>query len=129
MGRAVFFRFRILLSLVTALGLLSLSLADDGTATYSSPPYVPTACYGYQDNGVMVAAANDEIWNGGAACGTFYSVTCTDASGACAYDAEPVVVQIVDYCSNCAATLVLSFEAFSAIADPNAGVISVDYEQ
>lgn len=89
-----------------------------------------TTCFGYQDNGVMIALASDDIWNGGAACGTLYSVACTDVSGACASDAQPVVVQIVDYCpQDCSTTLVLSFEAFSSIADPDAEVISIYYEK
>ncbi|CAN6449636.1 unnamed protein product [Victoria cruziana] len=118
MERAALFGFDILLCLVAAVGLPSFSLAYDGTAAYFQPPYVPTTCFGYQDNGVMIALASDDIWNGGAACGTLYSVACSDVSGACASDAQPVVVQIVDYCpQDCSTTLVLSFEAFLYASD------------
>ncbi|PHT75076.1 EG45-like domain containing protein [Capsicum annuum] len=55
----------------------SVAFADEGTATYYTAPYVPSSCYGYQDNGVMIAAASDTIWGNRAACGRMYRVTCT----------------------------------------------------
>ncbi|KAK8486193.1 hypothetical protein V6N13_026117 [Hibiscus sabdariffa] len=40
-------------------------VAHSGTATFYTAPYVPSACYGYEDDGVMIAAASDAIWDGG----------------------------------------------------------------
>lgn len=80
----------------------------------------------------MVASASDEIWNGGAACGTQYSVTCTDGTNLgtphpCT--GQTVNVQVVDYCQNCRGTFDLSEDAFAAIADTNAGKILINYQQ
>ncbi|GMN62801.1 hypothetical protein TIFTF001_031887 [Ficus carica] len=77
--------------------LSSVAQAAPGTATYYMPPYVPSACFGCQNNGVMVAAAS--IWNNRAACGRSYRVTCI---GSMYQGARPCtgksVVKIVDYC-------------------------------
>ncbi|KAK9210761.1 hypothetical protein WN943_000134 [Citrus x changshan-huyou] len=51
------------------------SAQNHGTATYYTPPYIPSACYGFADQGVMIAAASEAIWNGGGACGQYYQVT------------------------------------------------------
>ncbi|OMO89300.1 Barwin-related endoglucanase [Corchorus olitorius] len=90
-----------------------MSNAQDGTATFYTPPYTPSACYGYEDEGTMIAAASDEIWNNGAACGKMYQV------------------KIVDYCpsAGCRSTIDLSQEVFASIADPDSGVINISYQQ
>jgi expansin (peptidoglycan-binding protein) len=94
---------------------------------------IASACYGYQDEGVMIAAASDALWENGAACGRMYTVTCTGATnqGVLSQPCKPggVTVKIVDYCPSpgCQATLDLSQEAFSVIADPAAGKINIDY--
>ncbi|KAK1322733.1 EG45-like domain containing protein [Acorus calamus] len=122
----------ILLAAVTLLGLASLAAADTGTATFYTPPYVPSSCYGYQDKGVMIAAASDVIWNNRAACGRRYSVTCTGRTnlGVLQPCRGSVVVTIVDYCpAGCAGTIDLSQEAFAIIADPNAGKVQIEYHQ
>lgn len=79
----------------------------------------------------MIAAASDVLWNNGAVCGRKYRVTCI---GAAYPGVQPckagtsVVVKVVDYCpKGCRGTIDLSKEAFSAIADPNAGVIRIRY--
>ncbi|KAL7237548.1 hypothetical protein ACSBR2_003783 [Camellia fascicularis] len=56
--------------------LATVAHAAQGTATYYGPPYLPSACYGNQDKGVMIAAASDAI-GGKATCGRNYKVTCT----------------------------------------------------
>ncbi|XP_039163055.1 EG45-like domain containing protein [Eucalyptus grandis] len=100
------------------------TLADSGTATCYTE-YVPSACYGYDNPGGMIAAASDELWEGGAACGRTSLVTCTGATNL--GDPHPctgasVVVTIVDYCpSGCRGTIDLSQEAFAAIAHLEAG--------
>ncbi|KAJ9128654.1 hypothetical protein P3X46_031792 [Hevea brasiliensis] len=111
--------------------LVSVAYADEGTATFYTPPYVPSACYGYENKGVMIAAASDALWNNKAACGRRYRVTCTGATNQgvpqpCT--GASVVVTIVDYCPpGCQGTIDLSKEAFSQIADPNAGKIRIQY--
>ncbi|XP_010926571.1 EG45-like domain containing protein [Elaeis guineensis] len=124
---------RFVLLLAVLLGLQSLVAATPGTATYYTQ-YVPSSCYGYEDEGTMIAAASDAIWDNRAACGRMYSVRCTGATN----EGVPhpckdtsVVVKIVDYCPppGCRATIDLSQEAFAAIADLNAGKIDIDYTQ
>ncbi|OVA08663.1 Expansin/pollen allergen [Macleaya cordata] len=108
---------------------------SNGIATFNTPPYVPSSCNGYQDDGVMIAAASDAIWNDGGACGSFYQVTCI--SGTNEGTPQPclgtgsVVVKINDYCAppGCRGTLDLSQEAFASIADTNAGAINILYQE
>lgn len=38
-----------------------------------------SACHGSEDQGVMIAAASEAIYNNGAACGQYYQVTCVNA--------------------------------------------------
>ncbi|KAI4344361.1 hypothetical protein L6164_011595 [Bauhinia variegata] len=114
-------------------GLFSATSAISGTATYYNV-YVPSACYGYQDQGTMIAAASDALWDNGAACGRMYSVRCTGPTNQgvpqpCT--GNTVTVKIVDRCPSpgCQATIDLSQQAFSAIADVNAGKINIEYNQ
>ncbi|KAL8222975.1 hypothetical protein R6Q57_020374 [Mikania cordata] len=57
--------------------LTSVAHAISGQATFYTPPYVPSSCFGFVDSGVMIAAANSVLFNNRAACGTRYRVTCT----------------------------------------------------
>jgi hypothetical protein len=81
----------------------------------------------------MIAAASDVFWNGGAACGQQYVVTCTGPTNQgvpqpCT--GQSVTVKIVDHCpSGCAGTIDLSQEAFAIIANPDAGKVFIDYQQ
>ncbi|KAK8979476.1 hypothetical protein V6N11_073474 [Hibiscus sabdariffa] len=108
-------------------------VAHSGTATFYTAPYVPSACYGYEDDGVMIAAASDAIWDGGAVCGRQYKVKCKGATNESPHPCrgqDYVVVKIVDYCpSGCQDTIDLSQEAFAAIADPDAGKIKIYFHQ
>ncbi|MED6136639.1 hypothetical protein PIB30_057779 [Stylosanthes scabra] len=61
--------------------LVSVSSATSGTATYYTT-YTPSACYGYTDEGTLIAAANAGIYNNGAACGRMYRITCTSGTNA-----------------------------------------------
>lgn len=92
-----------------------------------------SACYGNEDEGVMIAAASDVIWDNGAACGRRYSVTCTGPTNQGVPQpckGTSVVVTVVDYCpAGCQGTIDLSQEAFSIIADPDAGKINIDFTQ
>ncbi|PON83074.1 Expansin/Lol pI [Trema orientale] len=107
---------------------------ETGIATFYTPPYQPSSCYGFEDQGVMIAAASDAIYNNGAACGQMYQVTCL--SGTNLGTPMPcldgsVVVKIVDHCppGSCRGTIDLSQEAFASIADPASGVINVSFQQ
>ncbi|KAK4415113.1 EG45-like domain containing protein [Sesamum alatum] len=111
----------------------SVAYADEGTATYYTPPYVPSSCDGYTNDGVMIAAASDAIWDNKAACGWKYNVRCTGATNKgvphpCT--GQSVVVRIVDYCPpGCRGTIDLSQEAFSIIANPDAGKVNIEFHQ
>ncbi|KAI8023127.1 EG45-like domain containing protein [Camellia lanceoleosa] len=112
--------------------LATVAHAAQGTATYYGPPYLPSACYGNQDKGVMIAAASDAI-GGKATCGRNYKVTCTGPTNQgvphpCI--GKSVVVTIVDYCPpGCRGTIDLSQDAFAIIADRNAGKVNIEYTQ
>ncbi|XP_021755320.1 putative EG45-like domain containing protein 1 [Chenopodium quinoa] len=111
--------------------LISMSFATLGTATFYTT-YIPSACYGSTPEGTMIAAAGDELWDGGKICGKTFQVTCTGPTNPYPHpckDGTSVSVKIVDQCPNCGGTLDLSKEAFSTIADPVAGVIKIDYQQ
>ncbi|KAJ6812371.1 putative EG45-like domain containing protein [Iris pallida] len=91
-----------------------------------------SACDGFTDDGTMIAAASEAIWDNGGACGRVYSVTCTGATNAGV--SQPcrggsVSVRIVDRCPPpyCRGTIDLSQEAFEIIADPDAGKILITY--
>nr|XP_043630165.1 EG45-like domain containing protein [Erigeron canadensis] len=117
------------------MSLVSFGSADNGIATINGPPYLPSACYGFQDKGVMIAAANEDLFQGGAACGKYFQVTCTGETSR----GEPhpctstptVTVMITDLCPpiSCQGNLDLSHETFSMIANPDAGEIEVFYQE
>ncbi|KAK4479438.1 hypothetical protein RD792_014952 [Penstemon davidsonii] len=92
-----------------------------------------SSCYGFQDQGVMIAAANPAIFNNRAACGRRYRIRCTGRTNLGVLQPcrnGEITVRIVDLCPGCGANQFdLSQEAFSMIADPNAGRIQIDYNQ
>ncbi|KAK9074036.1 hypothetical protein SSX86_006631 [Deinandra increscens subsp. villosa] len=122
-------------SILIVMTLLSFGSSETGIGTINDPPYLPSACYGYQDKGVMIAAANQDLWQGGAACGKYFQVTCKGAINQgvphpCT-GSPTVTVMITDFCPppGCQGNLDLSHEAFSSIADPRAGGIKISYHQ
>lgn len=96
--------------------------------------HAASSCNGYEDDGVMIAAASDAIWKNTGACGRKYKVTCEGATNAgvphrCRGDQPSVVVKIVDYCPpGCRGTIDLSQEAFQSNADPDAGKIKISFQ-
>jgi hypothetical protein len=94
-------------------------------------PLTASSCYGHQNDGVMIAAASDVIWGNRAACGRSYRVKCTGATNLGVPQpckGTSVVVKIVDYCPpGCQGTI--DQEAFSMIANPDAGKIKIEYTQ
>ncbi|XP_057787763.1 EG45-like domain containing protein isoform X2 [Salvia miltiorrhiza] len=121
---------RMIMLAVAAASMISMASAIAGTATYYSP-IVPSSCYGFEDRGTMVAAANPALFNNRAACGQRYTVRCTGPTNQGVPQPcrnGPITVTIVDLCPGCAADQIdLSEQAFNAIADPNAGRILIDY--
>ncbi|CAA2985699.1 EG45-like domain containing protein [Olea europaea var. sylvestris] len=123
---------RIIIVALIATSLISMTSAIPGTATFYTT-YFPSACYGNEDRGRMIAAANPSLYNNGAACGTRYRVTCTGPTNQgvpqpCT--GNDVTVTIVDLCPGCGADqLDLSQEAFSTIANTDAGRIRIEYNQ
>ncbi|XP_042484637.1 EG45-like domain containing protein [Macadamia integrifolia] len=124
-------QLRVLTVIAMVIALISAASAASGTATYYSRPYIPSACYGNQDNGVMIAGASDAIWDNKAACGRRYSVRCTGAANTRPHPCRggTITVEIVDYCANCNGTINLSQDAFQMIADLQAGKIKIEYNQ
>ncbi|XP_074271724.1 putative EG45-like domain containing protein 1 [Silene latifolia] len=122
----------LLIVLVATIGsLISTAVATPGTATFYTS-YVPSACYGNKPEGTMIAAAGDQLWNGGKICGKMFNVTCTGPTNPFPHpcnEGKIVTVKIVDQCPNCGGSIDLSREAFSTIANPVAGVIKIDYVQ
>ncbi|KAJ7954394.1 EG45-like domain containing protein [Quillaja saponaria] len=111
-----------------------IAIADTGTATFYTPPYVPSSCHGYKNDGVLIAAASDTIWDNRGACGRKCRVKCLSATSQgvphpC--KGGSVVVTIVDYCPphSCHGTIDLSQEAFASIANPDAGKINIAFQQ
>ncbi|XP_074570383.1 EG45-like domain containing protein [Curcuma longa] len=114
--------------------LVSSVAAVPGIATFYTPPYNPSSCFGNEDRGVLIAAAGDSIWDNRAACGRSYRVSCTGGTNAVPNPCRggSVTITIVDYCPGCASrgvTMDLSQEAFATIANPDAGRIQIDYTQ
>jgi expansin (peptidoglycan-binding protein) len=95
--------------------------------------HAASACFGNAEEGTMIAAASEAFWDGGAACGDSYAVSCTGATNQgvphpCT--GRTVTVRIVDLCpAGCRGTIDLSQEAFAAIADPDAGKILIEYNR
>ncbi|KAI5585531.1 hypothetical protein POPTR_006G176300v4 [Populus trichocarpa] len=121
---------RILIAMGIFASLLSVAVAIPGIATFYTN-YVPSACYGNKSFGVMIAAANDSLWNNGAACGKVFHVTCKGPRNPVPHPCtgKTVTVKVVDHCPGCPSTLDLSKEAFTQIANPVAGIINIDYIQ
>ncbi|XP_012075946.2 EG45-like domain containing protein [Jatropha curcas] len=112
--------------------LASIANAAQGRAVWYKPPYTPSKCYGNQNNGLKVAGVSDALWNNGAACGRKYRVRCIGGANEAPHPCKggSVDVTIVDYCSRgCQGDINLSQYAFSQIADTDAGIVRVQYDQ
>ncbi|GKB45756.1 putative RlpA-like double-psi beta-barrel domain-containing protein [Tanacetum coccineum] len=103
------------------------ALSDSGIGTINAPPYL--------HKGVMTAAANEALFQGGAACGKHFQVTRTGGTNLITphpcTSTPTVTVMITDLCPSpgCKGDLDLSHESFSAIADPAAGGIYISYQE
>ncbi|KAL3682669.1 hypothetical protein R1sor_000691 [Riccia sorocarpa] len=122
-------------TIAVSLLLLQLSAAQTtGQASYYTAPFVPSACYGFDQNqfpaNQFFAAGGDgapNIWAGGANCGKWFRIQCT---GNGCTNSNTISVKIVDRCPNgCfnGRAFDLSDTAFSAIANKDVGFITVLY--
>ncbi|KAJ6857288.1 hypothetical protein NC651_038862 [Populus alba x Populus x berolinensis] len=112
--------------------LVSVADAAEGLAVFYKPPYTPSKCYENKNDGIMVAGVSDALWNGGAACGRKYRVSCVRGANQAPRPCRKgsVVVTVVDFCrKGCNGVINLSLDAFSRIADPDAGKVVVRYDQ
>lgn len=104
--------------------------------------YLATACAGFDqsifppDN--LFAAAGEGIWDNGASCGRLYQVRCINAERrrACSDPRKIILVRIVDRAQTSVsrpvrngAAVVLSVDAFNAIANPQQDLINVEFIQ
>ncbi|KAG4142544.1 hypothetical protein ERO13_D06G135750v2 [Gossypium hirsutum] len=109
--------------------LVSFASATPGIATFYTN-YV-LGLISNKDQGKMIAAAGDALWNNGAVCGKIFTVTCTGPRNPVPHPCtgKSVTVKIVDHCPGCPSTIDLSREAFALTANPVAGIINIDYNQ
>jgi hypothetical protein len=133
LGAAVVIAFA--LYYLCAASLIGQVAAQSGEATYYTPPYTPSACFGYDappSNGLF-AAASPGIFQNKAACGNYYTITCTGATSgqpdACTGN-PTVTVEIIDLCPGCSEPgFDLSETAFTQISYESVGRININYYQ
>ncbi|XP_056162924.1 uncharacterized protein LOC115681562 isoform X4 [Syzygium oleosum] len=146
-----FHRGHLLLLLAFVLSdTVTMALGDKGIASYYTPPYERTDCYGvgssqFPEN-KLFAAVGDKLWDLGAACGREYEVRCISKAqsgpGSCKPGSGTIRVKIVDNAlsvesaaaagpkqSVTGADLVLSQTAFEAIANPSMASINVEFKE
>nr|XP_016445395.1 PREDICTED: putative EG45-like domain containing protein 1 isoform X2 [Nicotiana tabacum] len=100
-----------------------------------------TECYGSDatqfPSSNFFAAAGEGIWDNGAACGRQYLISCINSvlPRACKH-VETIQIKIVDRAQTALSkptkegtTMVLSNAALTAIADPNAPSLNIDFRQ
>ncbi|KAK9076781.1 hypothetical protein SSX86_005115 [Deinandra increscens subsp. villosa] len=132
-GEPLTYDYRAFILMAMVACLTSSTNAIAGQATFYTPPYVPSSCFGTEDRGVMILAANSGLFANRAACGTRYRVTCVSGTNAgvprpCT--GNSVDVTVVDLCPGCAGNQVdLSQEAFAVIANTDAGRINIEYNR
>jgi hypothetical protein len=94
-----------------------------------------STCYGNEPPAShgLFAAASPDIYQNGAACGTYYNITCTGATSgkADACTGTPTVtVEIIDVCPGCSEPgFDLSETAFTQISYESVGRININYNQ
>ncbi|KAB2016542.1 hypothetical protein ES319_D08G103500v1 [Gossypium barbadense] len=125
-GRYIGIEMKVSLTVCMILCLTSIVHADQGKAVFFEPPYT-------LDYGNMVAGVSDALWNNGRACGKSYRVKCLGGANEAPHpckNGNTAVVKVVDYCkAGCQGIINLSKYAFSTIADPDAGIIQVEFNE
>lgn len=91
---------KVLTTLTTIAFFVYLGLCEVRTATTYRPPYLPTKCFGSDQDQFpasnFFAAAGPAIWNSGAKCGIFLTLTCKSTGGSGVCTGKEVKVKIVD---------------------------------
>ncbi|CDP13494.1 unnamed protein product [Coffea canephora] len=115
---------------------ISLVRGDIGTATSYSPPYIPTRCNGNRPDqfpaGNLFVAVSEGLWDNGAACGRRYRLRCLSGNNKpCKNVGTTIDVRVVDFCPRrpCPSTILLSTDAFAAIAHSPHAKINIEYIQ
>ncbi|MBA0655685.1 hypothetical protein Goklo_008143, partial [Gossypium klotzschianum] len=87
-------------------------------------------CIG-KDQGKMIVAFGDALWDNGTVCGKMFTMTCTRHRNPIPHQCtgKTVTIKIVDQCLGFPSTIDLSREAFAIITNPVASIINVDYKQ
>ncbi|CAA2934728.1 Hypothetical predicted protein [Olea europaea subsp. europaea] len=125
-------QIRLLMLFGTLISFASVVLSKQGTSVYYARPYLPSACYGNRNQGIMIAGANPTLYNGGKVCGRRYKVRCLGGTNKTPHPCKrgEITVKIVDLCPGCGANEInLSQDAFSRIANLKAGRVRIDYIQ
>ncbi|CAA2992672.1 Hypothetical predicted protein [Olea europaea subsp. europaea] len=125
-------QIRLLMVFGATICLASVVLAKQGIGYSYGPPYVPSSCFGFRNQGIMIAADNPAVYDGGKACGRLYKVTCLGGTNNIPNPCKrgEVTVKIVALCARCGADEIsLSRDAFSRIANLKAGRVRVEYTQ
>ncbi|EOY26483.1 PREDICTED: EG45-like domain containing protein 2 [Theobroma cacao] len=107
---------------------------DIGTASFYNPPYIPTKCDGNREEqfppGNLFVAVSEGLWDNGAACGRRYRLRCLSGpQRPCKH--RTIDVKVVDFCpvTPCLSTMMLSRDAFAAIAHQHGRKINIEYIQ
>ncbi|XP_039033875.1 EG45-like domain containing protein [Hibiscus syriacus] len=107
---------------------------DIGTASFYNPPYIPTKCDGNTEEqfppGNMFVTVSEGLWDNGAACGRRYRLRCLSGpKRPCKH--RTIDVKVVDFCPlmPCPSTIMLSRDAFAAIAHKRGRKINIEYIQ
>ncbi|KAL0926765.1 hypothetical protein M5K25_003015 [Dendrobium thyrsiflorum] len=117
--------------------LTSVVSTSIGVASFYAEPYVPSACYGNNDNGTNIISVSDSLWDNGNACGRKYRLWCKPVTvdgiyQPCTADIAVNVfgydATVVDRCGQCNGfTMLLSQEVFSALTNTKDGQVQVEY--
>ncbi|KAL3535237.1 hypothetical protein ACH5RR_003698 [Cinchona calisaya] len=131
---AVMGKVGIVMAFITS--FIHVTLAISGHATSYKGTVFPSSCNNTKVSQAnnLVAAVSTSMFRDGYSCGIRYYVICVSAEPKIRYpcgDArESVIVTVVDVCQSCHGfDILLSKEAFSKIAAPNAEEIFIDYSR
>ncbi|KAL1808284.1 hypothetical protein ACET3Z_025274 [Daucus carota] len=88
---------------------------------------VPSTCFGGADEGNMVVAIPQAMYDQGYQCGQMLTVSC-QAQGYPCKSSESINVKIVEKCTSSAPNIIALYkDAFAEIADPGAGSIPIEF--
>lgn len=89
--------------------------------------FAASTCFGGADEGNMVVAIPQALYDQGYKCGQMMTVSC-QAQGYPCKDSRSINVKIVETCTSPAPNIISLYkDAFAAIADPTAGSIPIEF--